>query len=117
MYEGSLDDLVEERVTEATEYDAAYKQLRVRRKEAEKLPNSEKVDCINVNLAPLKNALEDQQQRLSDALQLGMARQAKSTNTQLDLFISESLDTLKAPTKRRRNIGGEAVGEDDHEGL
>ena len=38
--------------------DAAYKQLKVRRKEAEKLPNYEKVDCVNVSLGPLKAALE-----------------------------------------------------------
>ena len=94
MYDGSLDDLVEERVTDAGEYDAAYKQLRQRRKEAEKLPNTEKVDCINVSLGPLKAALEDQQQRLSDALQLGMARQASQTQRNLDTFITESLDTL-----------------------
>ena len=76
MYEGSLEDLVEERVSEAAEYDAVYKQLRQKRKEAEKLPNFQKVDCVNVSLAPLKAALEDQHQRLSNALQLGMARGA-----------------------------------------
>ena len=31
---GNIDDLIEERVTEAHEYDAAYKALRARRKEA-----------------------------------------------------------------------------------
>ena len=77
MYEHSLEDLVEETVTEPKEYDDAYKQLRQRRKEVEKLPNSEKVDCVNVNLAPLKSAIDDQHQRLSNALQLGMARRRR----------------------------------------
>ena len=94
MYDGSLEDLVEERVSEAAEYDAAYKNLRQRRKEAEKLPNFQKVDCVNVSLAPLKAALEDQHQRLSNALQLGMARGASATQRNLDTFITESLETL-----------------------
>jgi hypothetical protein len=88
-------------VREAPEYDAAYKQLKVKRKEAEKLPNYEKVDCVNVSLGPLKAALEDQQQRLSDALQLGMARQTTATQRALDTFITESLDTL---SKRPQSV-------------
>ena len=101
MYEGELDTLVEEHVTTAADYDAAYKGLRQRRKEAEKLPNFEKVDCINVSLAPLKSTLEDQHNRLSNALQLGMARQAKATQHQLDTFITESLETL---SKRPQDV-------------
>ena len=94
MYEGNLDDLVEEQVKDASDYDNAYKGLRQRRKEAEKLPNFEKVDCINISLAPLKSALEDQHQRLSDALQLGMARQATATQRDFSEFISKSLEHL-----------------------
>ena len=94
MYEGNLDDLVEEQVKDASDYDNAYKGLRQRRKEAEKLPNFEKVDCINISLAPLKSALEDQHQRLSDALQLGMVRQATATQRELSEFISKSLEHL-----------------------
>ena len=94
MYEGNLDDLVEEQVKDASDYDNAYKGLRQRRKEAEKLPNFEKVDCLNISLAPLKSALEDQHQRLSDALQLGMVRQATATQRELSEFISKSLEHL-----------------------
>jgi hypothetical protein len=101
LYEGSLDDLIEERVTSAAEYDLAYKGLRQRRKEAEKLPNFERVDCVHVSLAPLKAAVEDQLQRLSDALQLGMARQAAATQRELDAFITESLEAM---SKRPQSV-------------
>jgi hypothetical protein len=39
-----------------------------RRKDSEKLPDFQKVDCVSVSFAPFKAAVEDQLQRLSDAL-------------------------------------------------
>ena len=59
-YEGSLDDLIEKSLTDASEFDANLKTLKVKRKEAEKLPQLERVDCVTVSLAPFKAALEDQ---------------------------------------------------------
>lgn len=43
MYPGNLDDLVEENMKEAAMYEASFKALKARRKEAEKLPAFEKV--------------------------------------------------------------------------
>ena len=93
-YEGNLDDLVEETCVHPSQYDASFKTLRVKRKEVEKLPSFEKVDCITVSLAPLKSALEDQHSRLSDALQLGMRRTAAGMLKEINGFITESLETL-----------------------
>jgi hypothetical protein len=42
--------------------------LQTRRKDSEKLPDFQKVDCVSVSFAPFKAAVEDQLQRLSDAL-------------------------------------------------
>jgi len=42
--------------------------LRVQRKELKKLPDSTKVDCINVNMVPFKAGIEELFRRLSDAL-------------------------------------------------
>ena len=42
--------------------------LQARRKDSEKLPDFQKVDCVSVSFAPFKAAVEDQLQRLSDAL-------------------------------------------------
>jgi hypothetical protein len=42
--------------------------LKAKRKELKKLPDSVKVDCINVNLVPFKGGVEDIFKRLSDAL-------------------------------------------------
>ncbi len=42
--------------------------LKLKRKELKKLPDSQKVDCINVNLVPFKGGIEDIFRKLSDAL-------------------------------------------------
>jgi len=42
--------------------------LRQKRKELKKLPDSFKVDCINVNIVPLKAGVEDLFRRMTDAL-------------------------------------------------
>ena len=43
MYDGTLEDLVEENVTEPADYEANFKAIKAKRKEAEKLPHFEKV--------------------------------------------------------------------------
>jgi hypothetical protein len=42
--------------------------LKQKRKELKKLPDSVKVDCINVNLVPFKGGIEDIFKKLTDAL-------------------------------------------------
>lgn len=97
----AVDDLIEERLTEASHFEANFKVLKQKRKEAEKLPNSEKVDCIAVNLLPFKTALEDQYQRLSDALLLGIRRSALGHQKAIEGFIDGSMQTL---SKRPQSV-------------
>ena len=40
----------------------------MRGREAEKLPTEKKIDCITVSFAPVKATIDDQMQRLADAL-------------------------------------------------
>ena len=118
MYDGSLEDLVEETVTEPKEYDDAYKQLRQRRKEVEKLPNAEKVDCVNVNLAPLKSGdrgpapapLERAAAR-HGAPGDGDAARARRLHHRV------ARDPLQAAAVGRRDLGGEGRVPQDHRGL
>ena len=106
MYEGSLDDLVESSVTEAAHFEANFKAIKAKRKEAEKLPHFERVDCLTVSLAPFKAAVEDQLQRLSDALLLGLRRQAVAMQHELDGFLDGAMETLS-----RRPQSVDEVGE------
>jgi hypothetical protein len=42
--------------------------LRQKRKELKKLPDSFKVDCININIVPFKAGVDELFRRLTDAL-------------------------------------------------
>ena len=97
-----LEELIEERLTEAAHYEANFKALKQRRREAEKLPLTEKVDCVHVSLAPFKAALENQHQRLSDALVHGARRCALNLQKSLEHFIDDSVATL---SKRPQSLG------------
>ena len=105
MYQGNIDDLIEEKFTDGAQFDASFKALKAKRKEAEKLPSFERVDCITVSLAPFKAALEDQQQRLSDTLLVGMRRVAAARTKEIEQFITESLERLSHRPQSMDEIG------------
>ena len=129
LHEGSLDDLVDACATEAADFEANFKVLnakrkeasrdhptphtpplppqvlKAKRKEAEKLPATEKVDCITVNLAPFKAAVDDQQQRLTDALLYGMRRLSDTKKAEVDEFIAASMETLSRRPQSVDEIG------------
>ena len=129
LHEGSLDDLVDACATEAADFEANFKVLKTKRKEAsrdhpaphtpplplqvlkakrkeaEKLPATEKVDCITVNLAPFKAAVDDQQQRLTDALLYGMRRLSDTKKAEVDDFIAASMETLSRRPQSVDEIG------------
>ena len=105
MYEGNLEDLVEEHVTEAAQYEANFKAIKAKRKEVEKLPHFERVGCISMSLAPFKAAVEDQLQRLTDALLLGMRRTALAKEAELAEFVRASLATLDERPQSVEQVG------------
>ena len=53
-----LEAYVESNVTAVADWDINFKMLKMRRKEAERLPDFTKVDCINVSMVPFKAAIE-----------------------------------------------------------
>ncbi len=57
-----IDAFVEQNVTSVADWDANFKMLKLRRKESEKLPDFQKVDCVSVSFAPFKASVEDQMQ-------------------------------------------------------
>ncbi len=54
-----LDQYVEANVVRPDEYVANFKALRAKRKDIERLPDQEKIDCCSVSLLPFKGFLED----------------------------------------------------------
>jgi hypothetical protein len=94
--DGDMDAFVAERVSSVAQYDANFKALKQKRKDAEKLPDLVKQDCVRVSLAPLKATLEDQMQRLTDSLLVALRRSVLEDFKEVDGFLNESMETLSS---------------------
>lgn len=70
--------------------------LKQKRKELKKLPDSQKVDCITVNLVPFKAGVEDIFKRLSDALVETLQTSIERDAEDVFRFIKAGLDKLNS---------------------
>ena len=68
--------------------------MRQKRKDIEKIPDSHKIHCFNISTTPLKSALEDHLQRLSDALILSLKTTIKSDAEVLSEFLKTAQTKL-----------------------
>jgi dynein heavy chain 2 len=68
--------------------------LKTKRKELKKLPDSQKVDCITVNLVPFKGGVEDIFKRLSDALVETLQTSIEKDAEEVFKFIKSGLAKL-----------------------
>ena len=96
---GNIDDLdayVDTHVTEVPHYDANFRMLKSKKKEAEKLPDFTRIDCVRISLAPFKATLDDQMQRLTDTLLVALRRSVLDDFKDVDTFLNESMETLSS---------------------
>ena len=70
--------------------------LKQKRKELKKLPDSQKVDCINVNLVPFKAGVEEIFKRLSDALVETLQTSIEKDSEEVHKFIKAGLEKLNS---------------------
>lgn len=89
-----LDAYVEANVNTIAQWDANFKQLKLRRKECDKLPDFHKVDCVTVSAAPFRAAVEDQMQRLSDALVLSLRKSLSDHLKNVEDFLEQAMERL-----------------------
>lgn len=73
-----------------------FQMLKTKRKELKKLPDSVKVDCINVNLVPFKGGVEDIFKRLSDALVETLQTSIEKDAEEVYKFIKAGLSKLNS---------------------
>lgn len=78
--------------------------LRQKRKELKKLPDSTKVDCLNINLLPFKNGIEDLFRRFSDALVDSLSESIERDNDIVFKFIRKGLEKLSLNPKSVEEI-------------
>ena len=100
-----LDAFVEEHVTSPELFVLNFKALRGRRKDIDKLPDSEKVGCCLVSLVPFKAYLEELAQSVSDTLLITLRRTLLSEFKEVDTFLETSNEKLSSRPHTVEEIG------------
>jgi dynein heavy chain 2 len=100
-----LDELVETAVTDVADFEANFKAVKAKGRESEKLPSVIRVDCVTVSTAPVKAAIDDQLQRLFEALLLGLRKAVGKHVAEIDEFLDRGLEALSARPETISEIG------------
>lgn len=66
---------------------------------------SRQVDCITVSMFPFKACIEDQLQRLADALTVALRNAVLSNFKAVDLFLEDSMEKLSRRPRTIDDIG------------
>eukprot|EP01013_Petalomonas_cantuscygni_P031315 TRINITY_DN574_c0_g2_i2.p1 TRINITY_DN574_c0_g2~~TRINITY_DN574_c0_g2_i2.p1 ORF type:complete len:4342 (+),score=1501.02 TRINITY_DN574_c0_g2_i2:256-13281(+) len=90
----NLDDLLEGVLEDLFDWEKNYVKLEVKRREVEDLHDIIHVDCIRVDLRPLKLAIHEQLNRLLDFLKNSLAASAQKHLDKIGKFINESMGQL-----------------------
>ena len=64
-----------------------------------------KVDCLHISTTPVKAVIDDQIQRLFDALLNSLRRAINNDVTTIDTFLTQSMDTLSQRPQTVEEIG------------
>lgn len=100
-----LDAYVEQHVKTSDEYVANFKMLRTKRKDIDKLPDVEKVDCCSVSLVPFKSFLDDLLLRAGDILLISLRRSLIEEFKEVDQFLEQSNEKLNKKPRTVEEIG------------
>ena len=119
---GAIDDLdvfIEERLREVEDWESNFRLLETRLRDAKKLSDTDRVDCISVSNGPVKSAIEEQLNEFGKALGRSLRKSAMADIEHLEDFVKKSLEALSvtpesveeiaSATARWSEIGDECV--------
>ncbi len=89
-----LDALLEEKLREVEDWESNFRLLETRLRDAKKLADSDRVDCITVNNGPVKSAIEEQLAEFGKALCRSLRKSALGDVEALEEFVKKSLEAL-----------------------
>lgn len=100
-----IDQLVDDTVTDLPQWEINFKMLKEKGKDIEKIESMIRIDCIVVLTEPLKMAIEDQLQKLGDALVRSLRQSAQSHLNRIDEFITTAEEKLDNDPQTIEEIG------------
>ncbi|EGD76743.1 dynein heavy chain isotype 1B [Salpingoeca rosetta] len=100
-----IEALAAEHLENVEDWEANFRMLKTKGREAEKLPNQVKVDCITVATTPVKSAIDDHIQRLFDALVNSLRKSIMSHVNKIDDFVEQGMAALSMRPQSLAEIG------------
>ena len=100
-----IEDLVEKNLRDVEDWDKNFRSLKLRARDAEKLPNEIKVDCFTVSTSPIKSAIEESIQKLNDSMVYHLKRAISENVKQVDTFLTSGIDILSIRPQTHEEIG------------
>ncbi|NXG46652.1 DYHC2 protein, partial [Psilopogon haemacephalus] len=89
-----IETLVETHLSRKQDWEKNFKALKVRGKEAERLPSTIKIDCLTVNCNPVKTAIDDFIQKLYDILVISLRKSIQAHLSNVSSFLTDAMETL-----------------------
>nr|CDJ93573.1 Dynein heavy chain and ATPase associated with various cellular activities domain containing protein [Haemonchus contortus] len=91
-----LEQLIEEKLTKASDWEMQLKLLKTKGREAEKLPNEIRLECIVVSTAGAKSAIDELLQRLFDTLTWTLRLSINTKLQAIQQFLTQAINVLSS---------------------
>ncbi|NXK72907.1 DYHC2 protein, partial [Amazona guildingii] len=89
-----VETLVKTHLSSKHDWEKNFKALKVRGKEAERLPSTIKIDCLTVNCNPVKTVIDDFIQKLYDILVISLRKSIQAHLCDVSSFLNGAMETL-----------------------
>ncbi|XP_009693327.1 PREDICTED: cytoplasmic dynein 2 heavy chain 1-like, partial [Cariama cristata] len=89
-----VETLVKTHLSSKQDWEKNFKALKVRGKEAERLPSTIRIDCLTVNCSPVKTVIDDFIQKLYDVLVISLRKSIQAQLCDVSSFLTDAMETL-----------------------
>ncbi|KFP28061.1 Cytoplasmic dynein 2 heavy chain 1, partial [Colius striatus] len=89
-----METLVETHLSSKQDWEKNFKALKVRGKEAERLPSTIRIDCFTVNCNPVKTVIDDFIQKLYDVLVTSLRKSVQGHLCDVSSFLTDAMESL-----------------------
>jgi dynein heavy chain 2 len=101
----SLEEFVKKEISSLEEYENNLKMVKKRVKQAEKLPDFYKIECVSISAGPFKSAVDDQLNQLNNQLINCLKNDLNENLQEIENFLQEATEMLQTIPASIEEIG------------
>jgi dynein heavy chain 2 len=90
----NLQEYVEEHISEVEDFEYNFRMLATRERDAAKLPDEKRIDCVSIDATSVKKTIEDLLKELQQALREALRKSASNDAEDLTKFVTASREVL-----------------------